>query len=43
MAKMPSPDRVPDASPDMKAELLARLKTVVPETFSDAGSKFGAV
>jgi integrase len=35
MAKKPVADRVDDTSPDMKAELLARLKSVVPEAFSD--------
>jgi adenine-specific DNA-methyltransferase len=28
-------DRIDETSPDMKAELLARLKSVVPEAFSD--------
>ena len=27
--------RIDETSPDMKAELLARLKSVVPEAFSD--------
>ena len=28
-------DRIDETSPDSKAELLARLKSVVPEAFSD--------
>ena len=28
-------DRIDETSPDMKAELLTRLKSVVPEAFSD--------
>lgn len=32
---MTKADRIDDTTPDMKAELLARLKSVVPEAFSD--------
>lgn len=32
---MTKADRIDETSPDMKAELLARLKSVVPEAFSD--------
>ena len=35
MAKKRALEHVADATPDMKAELLARLKSVVPEAFSD--------